>query len=103
MSAPDDLRERLEAEAARLDEYKMSDIADVLRAVLAHPEKLMGEPVAWRAHREGDTVQVPREPTQVMCQAGQEKAREWPKFPLRISAIYRAMLAAAPSAQKGEE
>ena len=43
-------------------------------------------------------VVVPREPTQVMCQAGQEKAREWPKFPLHITSIYKAMLAAAPSA-----
>lgn len=39
---------------------------------------------------------VPVEPTQAMCQAGQDKAREWPKFPLRISPIYQAMLAAAP-------
>jgi hypothetical protein len=39
---------------------------------------------------------VPLTPTQAMCQAGQEKAREWPMFPLRISPIFRAMLDAAP-------
>jgi hypothetical protein len=38
----------------------------------------------------------PAVPTQAMCTAGQEKAREWPTFPLRISAIYRAMVEAAP-------
>jgi hypothetical protein len=40
---------------------------------------------------------VPVEPTQAMCQAGQNKASEWPKFPLRINPIYQAMLSAAPS------
>lgn len=43
---------------------------------------------------------VPIVPTQAMCQAGQWKARDWPKFPLRISPIYQAMLAAAPSADE---
>lgn len=33
-----------------------------------------------------------------MCQAGQWKANEWPKFPLRISPIWKAMVAAAPPA-----
>lgn len=41
---------------------------------------------------------VPVEPTQAMCQEGQWKAQEWPKFPLRISPIYKAMLSAAPAA-----
>lgn len=45
-------------------------------------------PVGW--------VMVPLVPTQQMCQQGQWKAREWPKFPLRIGPIYRAMLEAAP-------
>jgi len=40
---------------------------------------------------------VPVEPTQPTCIAGQDKAREWPCFPLRISPIYTAMLAAAPT------
>lgn len=40
-------------------------------------------------------VTVPKIPTQAMCQAGQEKAREWRRFPLRISPIYQAMLTAA--------
>jgi hypothetical protein len=40
---------------------------------------------------------VPIEPTQAMCQAGQNKASEWPKFPLRINPIYQAMLTSAPS------
>lgn len=48
-------------------------------------------------------VIVPKVPTQAMCQAGQWKAREWPKFPLRISPIYEAMIAAAPSADRGNE
>lgn len=39
---------------------------------------------------------VPIEPTQAMCQAGQDTARQWPKFPLRIVPIFNAMLAAAP-------
>lgn len=39
---------------------------------------------------------VPDVPTQVMCQEGQWKAREWPKFPLRIVPIYQAMISAAP-------
>lgn len=39
---------------------------------------------------------VPDEPTQQMCQEGQWKAKEWPKFPLRIVPIYKAMLSAAP-------
>ena len=38
---------------------------------------------------------VPLTPTQAMCQAGQWKAQECPKFPLRIVPIYQAMLAAA--------
>lgn len=38
---------------------------------------------------------VPVQPTQSMCIAGQDKAREWPRFPLRISPIYQAMIAAA--------
>lgn len=41
---------------------------------------------------------VPITPTQAMCQAGQWKAKEWPKFPLRISPIYQAMIAEAPPA-----
>lgn len=39
---------------------------------------------------------VPIEPTQQMCQMGQEKS--WPRFPLRIVPIYQAMLKAAPKA-----
>jgi hypothetical protein len=39
---------------------------------------------------------VPIEPTQQMCQEGQWKAQEWPKFPLRIVPIWKAMLEAAP-------
>lgn len=39
---------------------------------------------------------VPDEPTQEMCQEGQWKAQEWPKFPLRIVPIYKAMINAAP-------
>ena len=55
---------------------------------------------AWKAATaqcvpEGYVV-VPKEPTQEMCQQGQWKAKEWPKFPLRIVPIYRAMLEAAP-------
>ena len=46
------------------------------------------EPAGWKL--------VPIEPTQAMCQEGQWKAKEWPTFPLRISPIYKAMLAAAP-------
>jgi hypothetical protein len=42
-------------------------------------------------------VVVPLQPTQVMCQAGQYKAREWPAFPLRIAPIWQAMIAAAPA------
>lgn len=45
-------------------------------------------------------VLVPVEPTQAMCQEGQWKAREWPKFPLRIVPIWKAMLAAAPTPQQ---
>lgn len=47
-------------------------------------------PVGWKL--------VPIEPTQAMCQEGQWKANEWPKFPLRISPIYQAMIFAAPQA-----
>ena len=39
---------------------------------------------------------VPIEPTQSMCTSGQQKASEWQRFPLKISAIYKAMLSAAP-------
>lgn len=45
-------------------------------------------------------VLVPVEPTQAMCQEGQWKANEWPKFPLRIVPIWKAMLSAAPSAKE---
>lgn len=38
---------------------------------------------------------VPVQPTQEMCQQGQWKAQEWPKFPLRIVPIWQAMLDAA--------
>ena len=40
---------------------------------------------------------VPVAPTREMCTAGQRKAREWPRFPLRIGPIYEAMIAAAPT------
>ncbi|SAL03154.1 hypothetical protein AWB77_06722 [Caballeronia fortuita] len=61
--------------------------------------------LAWHAARpsaapaipEGFAL-VPIRPNQDMCYAGQIKAREWPKFPLRIAPIYQAMLAAAPKA-----
>lgn len=46
-------------------------------------------------------VLVPLEPTQQMCQEGQWKAQEWPRFPLRIAPIWKAMLAAAPTADTG--
>ena len=39
---------------------------------------------------------VPIEPTQSMCTSGQQKASEWQRFPLKISAIYKAMPSAAP-------
>lgn len=58
------------------------------RAELAKPDAPAGAPDGWQL--------VPVEPTQAMCQEGQWKAQEWPKFPLRISPIYQAMLAAAP-------
>jgi hypothetical protein len=45
-------------------------------------------PVGWRL--------VPIDPTQAMCQAGQDKAQEWQKFPLRINQIYQAMLSKSP-------
>jgi hypothetical protein len=41
---------------------------------------------------------VPIHPDSDMCVAGQWKAREWARFPLRIAPIYQAMLAAAPKA-----
>jgi hypothetical protein len=40
---------------------------------------------------------VPLQPGQAMCQAGQNKAREWPHFPLRIASIWQAMISAAPT------
>jgi hypothetical protein len=40
---------------------------------------------------------VPVTPDQSMCQAGQWKANEWRRFPLRIGDIWQAMLAAAPA------
>lgn len=40
---------------------------------------------------------VPIQPNQAMCQAGQYKAREWPKFPLRIAPIWQAMVEATPT------
>lgn len=53
--------------------------------------------LAWQAREvPAGFVVVPETPTQEMCQQGQWKAQEWPKFPLRITPIYRAMLAAAP-------
>lgn len=63
----------------------------VLQRIGAAPQpgaQPAGVPQGWRL--------VPDTPTQEMCQAGQEKASEWPRFPLRISPIYRAMLTAAP-------
>ena len=56
-----------------------------LRQAIAQPEQV---PAGYKL--------VPIEPTQAMCQAGQETAVVWPKFPLRISPIYKAMLEAAP-------
>ena len=59
---------------------------------------------AWQAYQAGHAsaapapagcVLVPIEPTQQMCQEGQWKAQEWPRFPLRIVPIWKAMLAAA--------
>jgi hypothetical protein len=58
---------------------------DAIRAALASAPRV---PQGWKL--------VPVEPTQEMCQQGQWKAQEWPKFPLRIAPIYAAMLAAAP-------
>jgi hypothetical protein len=52
-------------------------------------QRRQGVPDGWKL--------VPVEPTQAMCQAGQNKASEWPKFPLRINPIYQAMLSAALS------
>ncbi|WP_082054823.1 Lar family restriction alleviation protein [Cupriavidus basilensis] len=43
---------------------------------------------------------VPVEPTQTMCQAMQEKLREWPRYPFRVAPVYQAALAAAPAAPK---
>jgi hypothetical protein len=40
---------------------------------------------------------VPVTPDQSMCQAGQWKANEWKRFPLRIGDIWQAMLNAAPA------
>lgn len=71
-------------------EYTCDDwVNDVCRFLRKHPLDIDG------TGRAG--VVVPAIPTQAMCFAGQEKAREWPKFPLRISPIYQAMLAAAPT------
>lgn len=47
-------------------------------------------------------VLVPKEPTQEMCVAGQHKALEWPAFPLRISPIYSAMIAAGQVKEQSE-
>lgn len=63
----------------------LARIAELEQQLRAQPA---GVPQGWKL--------VPDTPTQEMCQAGQDKAREWPRFPLRISPIYRAMLAAAP-------
>lgn len=75
--------------------YRLSttDVAwDAWRAALAARPAVPQPPVVlagWKL--------VPETPTQEMCQQGQWKAKEWPKFPLRISPIYQAMLDAAPS------
>lgn len=65
-----------------------------------HPAGTAKRLAELEAAQEGRTgwVLVPVEPTQAMCQEGQWKAREWPKFPLRIVPIWKAMLAAAPVA-----
>lgn len=64
------------------------------------PDPLVVWRAAWKAaiaHAVPPGHQVvPDEPTQQMCQEGQWKAKEWPKFPLRIVPIYQAMLNAAP-------
>lgn len=56
MTAPDDLRKRLEAAInwyAAKSPMTSPHIA-TLRAVLAHPEKLMGEPVAYVVRNKTD-------------------------------------------------
>lgn len=62
---------------------------DHLQAALSQPAAQSAQvPEGWKL--------VPLKPNQAMCQAGQEKAREWPRFPLRIAPIYQAMLNDAP-------
>jgi hypothetical protein len=68
--------------------YMLAGPAPLLKAALAAPLAQPEPPAGWQI--------VPKVPTQEMCQQGQWKANEWPKFPLRISPIYQAMLAAAP-------
>ena len=60
---------------------------------------------AWnhRAQAPAGYVLVPIEPTQQMCQEGQWKAQELPRFPLRIVPIWKAMLAAVQSPGSVEE
>ena len=71
--------------------------ADAIESLLAAQSEQSAAPAAKEAPPVAGWQLVPIEPTQAMCQAGQWKAQEWPKFPLRISPIYRAMLAAAPA------
>lgn len=83
--------------------FKACRDSDKVRANLAFIRELVEANVRAELARSAqavpaDMVLVPREPTQEMCQQGQWKAQEWPKFPLRISPIYKAMLAAAPTA-----
>ncbi len=82
------LPERLLDWASEHYELQAGELPDLRRDLREAAAALAAQPAGWKL--------VPVEPTQEMCQQGQWKAREWPKFPLRISPIYQAMLAAAP-------
>lgn len=81
---PEDPREAIK----KLIATEVRDALDPTISSAAAALAQAGVPDGWRL--------VPVEPTQAMCQEGQWKAKEWPKFPLRITAIWQAMLAAAP-------
>lgn len=75
-----DLIKRLYDEADQCRNDGATDIAGLL------------DEAAEALRRASVTVQVPREPTQLMCQAAQESLRSWPRFPFRVVSMWKAML-----------
>lgn len=90
------LRGLLAAQAQQIETLAMVQQMSNDRETRAERLGLAAATAAQPAIPEGYTL-APKVPTQAMCQAMQEKLKEWPRFPFRVSPVYQAALAAAPA------